>query len=230
MDEIKRVDEMFQNVEDRLIVTAVMYNSFFVNDTALNFAFNALGMLEQTEYWRQGVRRWGGVVRQYMRAYNMTITRKIGAKYMSFIADLHDRVEERLQLDIIRLRNACLLRLGKRKDAGLLSEIFLAGEVLLGACHNNDECFGHHKHLNYLQPRFRFMRLTNVANAFVKMQTAFNRIVGDEYCKLLTSDNVVANGFQALANKLRSADDIVLMASEQAEEWEKEHDEIIITI
>ena len=221
----KRTDDILPNREDRAAVTAVMYNNIFMNDTAISLIFDALAKLEKTRYWCNGVKRWASVVRHNLRRYSMKFDKVIGGKMMGFLADLNDKFEESVKLDLFKLRNACLLRLGNRNDADLAVDVYLAVTFSFGSVHNNDECFSSFPHLKHFQRNFKWMRLTNVSNSLEKMVKEFNKILGYAYQDELDSDLNVMNGFQTIANRLSNSDAIIQLCNDHAVEWEKQNED-----
>ena len=225
MSNVTDTSELIPDKLDRNIITAIMYNNFFTNDTALSLCFDSLSKLEVSRYWRNGVRRWANVTRQGMRDYSMRLQSMIGSKMIGFLSDLHDKFEEEIRLDVFKLKNACLLTLGRQEDAELIADVFLAGEFLLGACNNNDKCFQGYPHLLKYKHSFDWMRLTKPTKSYTKLSECFKQMVGFDYERKIIGNDVVFNGFSAVANKLKDAELILTLCNDFATEWEKENND-----
>ena len=219
-----RVNELIPKKEDRAIITAVMYNNIFMNDTAISLIFDALTNLESSQYWCRGVKRWGNVVRKHLRKYSMRFKKIIGDKMTYFLADLNDKFEESVKIDLFKLRNSCLLVLRNKPDAELVTDVYLAYNFAFGAVHNNDECFSSFPHLNRFKRNFRWMRLTDISEAIEKMVESFNKMIGYNYHSGLDRNMNVINGFRTIANRLSDSDEIIQLCNDHAVEWERENE------
>lgn len=213
------------NDKDKASLTAVMYNLVFMNDLTISVVFDCLTKLESSEFWRNGVKRWASSVRHEMRRYSMKFKDVIGDKMIGFIADLSDKYEEQTNIDLFKLRNACLMTLGNKPNADLASEVYIAMTFLFGSCNNNDSCLNGFPHLKSYHGRFKWMRLTNLSKAFLKLSIEFDKMLGYTYQIQLDNSNNVINGFKAIAYKLSNADNIIETCNSYAREWESAHPE-----
>ena len=213
----------------RAAVTAVMYNLIFCNEIAMQSMFDVMNAVEATPYYRHGVKKWIGVVRQRMRTYNIELNKHTGG-YISFLADLNDKYCDALTDDMFRLRNVALMALRKQKihNAELKADMYVAMTFALSSTHNIEHGFDGFPHLKVYRRCFTWMlRLMNdITGACKKFNSEFDRAVGgDDYSSILDKDTAVENGFMVIANILHDGDGIIQCCNEHAIEWEKENGE-----
>ena len=221
---MSQIDKL--NDYDRTAVTAVMYNLIFMNEIAISSMFDTMDLIEHSPYYRHKTKYWIGIVRNEMRTYNKLLDKRTGG-HISFLADLNDDYEDKLQMDLWKLRNVCKNALTRAHIGGtdIIVSLYVSGTLVAGACHNNDHSFDGFPHLRQYQRSFRWMRLTKMENAFIHMVNEVNKELRVEYQGLLDDDNDVQNGFKALANKLHDADSIIDTCNEHASKWEEENGE-----
>lgn len=209
---------------ERLAVTAVMYNIIFVNETAVSAMFEAMNSLEESPCYRHKIKYWAGVVRRLMREYNQKLDKRSGG-HIEFLAGLNDRYEEQLGLDLFKLRNACVLALQRHHvpEPNLSAQIYVAATLVSSSCRTVDHCFDSYPDYKHYGRFFAWMRLSAMERAFINLCTEYAKEIKRPFQLLLDEDMNVQNGFRALANKLRNADNIIDTANEHAVEWEREH-------
>ena len=213
--------------EDRTATVAVMYNIIFLNELAVCQMFNCMNEIEETKYYRHGVKKWIGKVRKMMKDYNQLLNKRTGGR-IDFVADLSDKYEEQLDFDVWKLRNACLnvVEKAKIKEKELVVSLYVSASLLCGSCHNVDHCMDGFPHLRYFRKYFKWMRLTEMQKAYLNMVEKIDAMLKVKYEPLLDADVNVQNGFKAIANKLHDADNIIDICNEHAKEWDGEEEEL----
>ena len=212
--------------EDRTATVAVMYNIIFLNELAVCQMFNCMNEIEESKYYRHKVKKRIAKVRKLMKDYNSLLNRRTGGR-IDFLADLNDKYEEQLDLDVWKLRNACLNVIEKAhlKEKSLIVSLYVSATLICGSCHNVDHCMDGFDHLKYFRKYFRWMRLTEMEQAYIHMVVDVNNMLKVDYQPLLDADLNVQNGFKVLANKLHDADNIIDTCNEHAREWDDVIDE-----
>jgi hypothetical protein len=227
MNKVKE-DKVSALSEDvRAAITVVMYNLIFCDEIAMQSMFDMMNRIEETPYYRHGVKKWIGVVRQRMRTYNIELNKHTGG-YISFLADLNDKYCDALADDLFRLRNVALMALRRHKigNAELKAEMYVAMTFALSSVHNIEHCFDGFPHLKAYRRKFVWMhRLMNaIVGAYKQFNAELDKAVGgDDYTDLLDADRDVENGFKVIANVLHDGDGIIQCCNEHATEWEKEN-------
>lgn len=222
-----KVSELSEDV--RAAITVVMYNLIFCDEIAMQSMFDMMNRIEGTDYYRHGVKKWVGVVRQRMRTYNIELNKHTGG-YISFLADLNDKYCDALADDMFRLRNVALMSLRKHKigNADLKSEMYVAMTFALSSVHNIEHGFDGFPHLKVYRRCFTWMHriMNNVVGAYRKFNSELDKALGgDDYSALLDDDKGVENGFRVIANTLHDGDGIIQCCEKHAIEWEKENGE-----
>ena len=220
-----RVSALSEDV--RAAITAVMYNLIFCDEIALQSMFDTMNTVEGTPYYRHGVKKWIGVVRQRMRTYNIELNKHTGG-YIDFLADLNDKYCDALADDIFRLRNVTLMTLRRHKivNAELKADMYVAMTFAMSSVHNIEHGFDGFPHLKVYRRKFVWMHklMSDILGAYKKVNSEFDKAIGgDDYSKILDEDSNVENGFKVIANVLHDGDGIIQCCNEHAIEWEKEN-------
>lgn len=209
---------------DKAALTCVMYNLVFCNEVGIQAVFDLMNELEQTRYYHHGVKRWTGIVRQHMRAYNTKLGKKVDG-YIDFIADLNDTYCEQLNDDLWRLRNVAAMRLNKEhiSEAELKANVYVALTLIMAACHNNDHSMDGFPHLKIFGKRFTWMRPTDISGAFTMLCKELEKELKDDFTEMLNNDNNVRNGFRVIAYKLHNGDNILDTCERFSKQWQEEN-------
>ena len=220
---IRHVEEEL-TPQDKAALTCVMYNLIFCNEVGIQAVFDVMNELEQTRYYHHGVKRWTGIVRQHMRAYNARLTKKVDG-YIEFIADLNDTYCEQLTDDLWRLRNVAVMRLDKEHiaESALKANVYVALTLIMGACHNNDHSMDGFPNLKMYKSKFTWMRPTDICGAFTKMCNELEKQLKDDFTSLLNDDVNVRNGFRVIAHKLHNGDNILETCERFSKQWQEEN-------
>ena len=212
------------NEDERAVLTAVMYNLIFLNDCAINSLLTALDKLQASKYYRHDVRRWAAVIRKDMRAYNILLDKATDGK-IDFIASLNDEYAVQVDLDLLKLNEAAKIELGRLRyaDAELLASLYIAGTLMAGTCNNNDHAFDQFPEYKHWHRRFRWLRLTDMTQAFERLMAGFRKMAGvTGYEDRLDRNMNVMNGFKVLGKKFSDADNIIDTYNRHAEVYDSD--------
>lgn len=211
--------------DERTILSAVMYNLIFMNDLTMSAMFDALEKIHDSRYYRHQIKRGVNLIRKDMREYNAKLNKKTGGR-IEFIADLNDTYAEQLNVDLLKLNETTKNELNRThtQDAELIASIYIATTLILGSCYNNDHAFDSFPELRMWSPRFRWLKLTHICNAFLNLVKSLKRETGcNDYEERLDECVNIQNGFKILANKLQDTDNIIATCNRHADTWDAEN-------
>ena len=193
--------------EQRMLLTSIMYCIIFMNDVAMSYVFDSITELKKTDLYKGKVKYRAKIVETYMRQYNATLEQR--SKMSAFIADVNERMDEEIRLDLLKLELTSKNILGKNHvhNPSLMAKMSVAYTLCQASCANVKYATSYDSKLAYYTKHFRALNLGKVTDAF----DALSKIVEKEnyneskvkYSCNLNEEKDLQNGFTIIIRKLK---------------------------
>jgi hypothetical protein len=214
------------DAKDRMSLTIIMYNIFFVNDVAMSYIFDALTELKNTKLYKGSVKYRTKIVETYMKRYNALLEKR--SKMVGFIADVNDRMNDEVQGDLIKLELTSKNILEKHHvhNSTLMAKMSVAYTLCNAACANIKYATSYDSRLVRYTKHFRVFNLKELTQSFDVLSTIVEKENYKEsavkYTCDLNGEYDLQNGFAIVIRKLKDPKTILKILEEIENEKKSE--------
>ena len=202
-------DEMTPNeIRDYNVFMVVMYQTMFVNDTAVMSFYDLLHALEKRpDLYKYKVKYRARILRQQIKIYNAANDRR--TEYgNNFLADIFEAMSDEISSDVQKLEYAIrnFLHRLREKEVDMLTRIVLAETWAKGMVGNVD--MNHKEFTGKLPQKYlramEHIRHANLRDAVLKLVNEIHGVGNESNGQVveLSDSPEIFNGFQAILIKL----------------------------